>query len=152
MYFLDNNLWENWEKVIFLFTFWLLCSIKLFESRESKNWVKKWGHVNKLWIRVMIGVDIIPSAQKSTHFLKKLKCSFTESRLFFYRTTSNIWIFWNYTKSSLSETRRGWKMDWHLFRVSDQRLIKWFGKSCRIFELSLHLNLAMPNSLPTSFA
>ena len=39
-------------------------------------------------------------------------------------------------------------LDWRLFRVPDQRLIKWFGKSCRIFKLSLHLNWAMPNSLP----
>ena len=41
-------------------------------------------------------------------------------------------------------------LDWCLFRVSDQRLIKWFGKSCRIFELSLHLNWVMPTSLPAS--
>ena len=41
-------------------------------------------------------------------------------------------------------------LDWRLFRVSDQRLIKWFGKSCHIFELSLHLNWAMPTSLPAS--
>ena len=37
-------------------------------------------------------------------------------------------------------------LDWRLFRVSDQMLIKWFGKSCPIFELSLHLNWAMPTS------
>ena len=41
-------------------------------------------------------------------------------------------------------------LDWCLFRVSDQTLIKWFGKSCRIFELGFHLNWAMPNSLPAS--
>ena len=41
-------------------------------------------------------------------------------------------------------------LDWRLFRVSDQRLIKWFRKSCRIFELGLHLKWAMPNSLPIS--
>ena len=38
-------------------------------------------------------------------------------------------------------------LDWRLFRVSDQGLIKWFGKSCRIFQLGWHLNWAMPNSL-----
>ena len=31
--FLDNNLWEIWN-----FTFWSMCSIKVFESRESNNW------------------------------------------------------------------------------------------------------------------
>ena len=41
-------------------------------------------------------------------------------------------------------------LDWRLFRVSDKKLIKWFGKSCRIFELGLHLNWAMPTSLPAS--
>ena len=41
-------------------------------------------------------------------------------------------------------------LNWRLFRVSDQRLIKCFGKSCRIFELSLHLNWAMPTSLHAS--
>ena len=40
--------------------------------------------------------------------------------------------------------------DWRLFRVSDQRFIKWVGKTCRIFDLGLHLNWAMPTSLPES--
>ena len=31
--------------------------------------------------------------------------------------------------------------------IGNQRLITWFGKSCRIFELGWHLNWAMPNSL-----
>ena len=39
-------------------------------------------------------------------------------------------------------------LDWRLFRISDQRLIKWFEKSCPRFELGFHLNLAMPISLP----
>ena len=40
--------------------------------------------------------------------------------------------------------------DWLLFRVLEQRLIKWFGKSCPIFELGLHLiiNWTMPTSIP----
>ena len=37
-------------------------------------------------------------------------------------------------------------LDWRLFRVSDQRLIKWFGKSCPLFELGLHLTV--PCQLP----
>ena len=37
-----------------------------------------------------------------------------------------------------------------IFWVSDQRLTKWFGESCHIFELSLYLNWAMPISLPAS--
>ena len=39
-------------------------------------------------------------------------------------------------------------LDWRLFQVSDQRLIKSIRRSCRTFELSLHLNWAMPTSLP----
>ena len=31
-------------------------------------------------------------------------------------------------------------LHWRLFRVSDQRLMKWIGKSCSISELGLHLN------------
>ena len=50
---------------------------------------------------------------------------------------------------SLSETPRGWK----LLRVSEQRLIKRFGKSCPNFQLTLHLKYAyLPiciNCLPT---
>ena len=41
-------------------------------------------------------------------------------------------------------------LDWRLFRVADQKLIKWFGKSCYIFERGLHLNLTKRTSLPTS--
>ena len=40
-------------------------------------------------------------------------------------------------------------LDWHLFWISDQRLIKWICKSCHVFKLGLHLNWAMPTSLPT---
>ena len=56
------------------------------------------------------------------------------------------YTFSNAIRPSLGETRRGWKF----LRVSDSRLIKWLGKSCHMFELSLHLNWAMPTSLPAS--
>ena len=42
-------------------------------------------------------------------------------------------------------------LDWRLFQVSDRRFIEWFGKSCRIFKLSLHLKLHLaylPNFFP----
>ena len=42
----------------------------------------------------------------------------------------------------------GERLDWRLFRVSDQSLVKWFGKSCPLF--GFHLNCAMPTSLPAS--
>ena len=38
--------------------------------------------------------------------------------------------------------------DWRIFRVLEERLINWFGKSCPIFELGLHLNWAMTTFLP----
>ena len=41
-------------------------------------------------------------------------------------------------------------LDWPLFRVSEQRLIKWFRTFCHIFNLGLHSNWTMPTSLPTS--
>ena len=41
-------------------------------------------------------------------------------------------------------------INWCLFRVSDQRFIKRFGKSCHIFELGSYLNCAMLTSLQTS--
>ena len=41
-------------------------------------------------------------------------------------------------------------MDCRLFRVSVQRLIKWFEKSCPIFKLGLLLTPPIPSSLPTS--
>ena len=51
---------------------------------------------------------------------------------------------------SLSETRRGWKFGLTPLPSSDQRLIKWFGKTFRIFDLGLYLNWAMPTSPPAS--
>ena len=41
-------------------------------------------------------------------------------------------------------------LDWRLIWVSDERLLKWFRKSCRILKLGLHLNWAMLTSVPTS--
>ena len=39
-------------------------------------------------------------------------------------------------------------LDWRLFLVSEQSLIKWFWKSCPILELALHLNLTRPCQPP----
>ena len=60
------------------------------------------------------------------------------------------WLFLSYLVVSVKLVQAK-NLDWRLFRVSDQRLIKWFGKFCCIFELRLHLNWAMPDSLPASF-
>ena len=59
----------------------------------------------------------------------------------------NSWIIWGRGVSSLSRLRL---KIWTDASSESQRLIKWFGKSCCIFELSLHSNWAILNSLPTT--
>ena len=73
----------------------------------------------------------------------------------------NVWPhheLWNDMRYTVSvrpignhnETRRGRYVDWRLFQVSEQKLIKWFRKSCPKLELALRLNWVMPTSLPAS--
>ena len=68
---------------------------------------------------------------------------------FMYNTLGFFSFLSAYTLSQRDSSRLK-ILTWRLFRVSDQRLIKWFGFFCPNFEFALRSNRAMLSALPAS--
>ena len=76
-------------------------------------------------------------------FMKKINCTYTWHS--WLRLNHMIIIMLSNSAAGLlivsARLFEAENLDWCLFRVSIQKLIKWFGISCHIFELGLQLNL-----------